>query len=41
MGIDIPCRINNGDIDPLLETFAPKMTPEQITQFAEEAYRRA
>ncbi|NUL05471.1 hypothetical protein HRW07_19975 [Streptomyces lunaelactis] len=41
MGIDIPRRINNGDIDPLLETFVSKMTPEQIAQFAEEAHRRA
>jgi hypothetical protein len=41
MGIEIPRRIGNGDIDPLLEYDVAKLTPEQISHFVEEAHRRA
>ncbi|WP_405696243.1 hypothetical protein [Streptomyces sp. NBC_01185] len=36
-----PRKIGNGDIDPLLEYDVPKLTPEQIAHFVEEAHRRA
>ncbi|MGW2088193.1 putative T7SS-secreted protein [Streptomyces sp. NPDC001880] len=41
MGIHVPRKIGNGDIDPLLEYDVPKLTPEQIAHFVEEAHRRA
>ncbi|MFD6331551.1 putative T7SS-secreted protein [Streptomyces niveus] len=41
MGIHVPRRIGNEDIDPLLADDVAKLTPEQITQFVEEAHRRA
>ncbi|WP_432158922.1 MULTISPECIES: putative T7SS-secreted protein [unclassified Streptomyces] len=38
--IHIPRRVTKGDIDPLLEYEVPKLSPEQIARFVEEAHRR-
>ncbi|WP_078488834.1 putative T7SS-secreted protein [Streptomyces noursei] len=38
MGIDVPRRIGYGDISPLLND-VPKLSPDQIARFVEEAYR--
>ncbi|WP_328399239.1 DUF6531 domain-containing protein [Streptomyces sp. NBC_00390] len=40
MGIYVPGKVRQADIDPLLEGDVPKLTHEQIVQFTREAYRR-
>lgn len=40
MGVNVPRRVRNEDIDPLLEYDIPKLTPGQITRFVEEAHKR-
>ncbi|MET9734682.1 DUF6531 domain-containing protein [Streptomyces sp. NPDC006458] len=41
MGVNVPRRVRNEDIDPLLEYDIPKLSPEQIAKFVEEAHKRA
>ncbi|MDT9696509.1 hypothetical protein [Streptomyces sp. P17] len=41
MGVNVPRRVRNEDIDPLLEYDIPKLSPEQIARFVEEAHKRA
>ncbi len=41
MGVHVPGKIGNGDIDPILEYDVPKLSPEQIAHFVEEAHGRA
>ncbi|NKI40675.1 RHS repeat protein [Streptomyces sp. LD120] len=41
MGISVPRRVDKGDIDPLLEYDVPKLSPQQVARFVEEAHKRA
>ncbi|MEV7884238.1 DUF6531 domain-containing protein [Streptomyces sp. NPDC002817] len=41
MGVNVPRRVRNEDIDPLLEYDIQKLSPEQIAKFVEEAHKRA
>ncbi|WP_327286469.1 putative T7SS-secreted protein [Streptomyces sp. NBC_01205] len=38
MGIHVPGRVGQSDIDPLLEYDVPKLTPEQISEFVRRAH---
>lgn len=38
MGVHVPSRISQADMDPLLEYDVPKLTPEQISEFVRRAH---